>query len=140
VEGPIEDLLRDPALAAAESARVRVILTDEMLPLQAKARLQRRFPHIAELRHRPPLADRQPDRDRQRRARQASSPLDLLTAFYAEQQGRPASPEEERLLRRALEVASGRESAAETAAESAGGTGRRMSGPEPEQDRAMNAP
>ncbi|MFM1799349.1 MAG: hypothetical protein RLZZ117_1627 [Cyanobacteriota bacterium] len=132
VEGAIEDLLRDPALAAAESARVRVILTDETLPLQAKARLQRRFPHIAELRHRPPLADRQPDRDRQRRARQASSPLDLLTAFYAEQQGRPASPEEERLLRRALEVASGREAA--------GGTGGRMSGPEPEQDRAVNAP
>jgi hypothetical protein len=41
--------------------------------------------------------------------RQATSPLALLTAFYSEQQGRPASAVEERLLRRALEVASGRD-------------------------------
>jgi exonuclease SbcD len=109
VEGEIELLLRDPALAAAEGAWVRVVLTDETLPLQAKARLQRRFPHIAELRHRPPQANRQPDRDRQQRVRQATSPLALLTAFYSEQQGRPASAVEERLLRRALEVASGRD-------------------------------
>jgi exonuclease SbcD len=107
LEGEIERLLRDPALAAAEEARVRVVLTDEMLPLQAKARLQRRFPHIAELRHRPPRADHQPAGDRQQRVRQATSPLELLTAFYADQQGRPATAQEERLLRRALEAASG---------------------------------
>jgi exonuclease SbcD len=107
VEGEIERLLHDPALAGAEGARVRVILTDDTLPLQAKARLQRRFPHIAELRHRPPRGDSLSTSDRQQRLRQATSPLDLLAAFFADQQGRPATAREERLLRRALEAARG---------------------------------
>ncbi|MFI0404018.1 MAG: exonuclease SbcCD subunit D, partial [Cyanobium sp.] len=54
LEGTIEQLLHDPALESATGARVRAVLTDEDLPLQAKPRLQRRFPFIAELRHRPP--------------------------------------------------------------------------------------
>jgi exonuclease SbcD len=86
---------------------VRVILTDETLPLQAKARLQRRFPHIAELRHRPPRAERFSSDERHRRVRQAASPIDLLTAFFADQQGRPATVIEQELLRRALEAAGG---------------------------------
>ncbi|MEB3260411.1 MAG: exonuclease SbcCD subunit D [Cyanobacteriota bacterium] len=119
VEGEIEELLRDPALAAAEQARVRVVLTDEALPLQAKARLQRRFPHIAELRHQPPRAERHPAGDRQQRVRQASSPLALLTTFFAEQQGRPATALEEQLLSRALEAAGGEPDGADREAESA---------------------
>jgi exonuclease SbcD len=107
IEGGIEQLLRDPALEAARGAWVRVILTDETLPLQAKARLQRRFPHIAELRHRPPRAERFSRDDRHRRVRQAGSPIDLLTAFFADQQGRPATVIEQELLRRALEAAGG---------------------------------
>jgi exonuclease SbcD len=105
IEGPIEQLLRDPALEAVVGAWLRVILTDEALPLQAKARLQRRFPHIAELRHRPPRAERFSASERHQRVRQAASPLDLLTAFFNDQQGRPATTAEDRLLRRALEAA-----------------------------------
>jgi exonuclease SbcD len=105
VEGPIEQLLRDPTLEAATACRLRVILTDDTLPLQAKARLQRRFPHIAELRHRPPHAERASLGDRHQRVRQASSPLALLTAFFDDQQGRPATPAEHQLLRQALEAA-----------------------------------
>jgi exonuclease SbcD len=107
MEGGIEQLLRDPALEALKGARVRVILSDESLPLQAKARLQRRFPHIAEIRHRPPLAEHCSTSERHRRVRQAASPLDLLTAFFTDQQGRPATAIEEQLLRRALEAANG---------------------------------
>ena len=107
MEGDIEQLLRDPDLEALKGAWVRVILTDEALPLQAKARLQRRFPHIAEIRHRPPLAEHCSTSERHRRVRQAASPLDLLTAFFTDQQGRPATAIEEQLLRRALEAASG---------------------------------
>ncbi|MFN9546548.1 MAG: exonuclease SbcCD subunit D [Cyanobacteriota bacterium] len=107
IEGGIEQLLVDSALEGAVGARVRVILTDEALPLQAKARLQRRFPHIAELRHRPPQAERFSPSERHQRVRQATSPLDLLTAFFADQQGRPANAIELRLLRRALEAAGG---------------------------------
>jgi exonuclease SbcD len=105
IEGPIEHLLRDPALETARAARVRVILTDEALPLQAKARLQRRFPHIAELRHRPPESDRATLSERHQRVRQARSPLELLSAFFHDQQGRPATPAEQQLLRQALEAA-----------------------------------
>lgn len=109
IEGPIEQLLRDPALEAVVGAWLRVILTDEALPLQAKARLQRRFPHIAELRHQPPRAERFSASERHQRVRQAASPLDLLTAFFTDQQGRPATAAEDRLLRRALEAAGGEE-------------------------------
>jgi len=105
IEGPIERLLSDPALAAAERARVRVILTDETLPLQAKARLERRFPHVAELRHQPPGHEGAAPSARHQRVRQASSPLDLMGAFFADQQGRPASSAEAQLLRHALEAA-----------------------------------
>lgn len=112
IEGPIEQLLRDPALDAVVGAWLRVILTDEALPLQAKARLQRRFPHIAELRHRPPRAERFSASERHQRVRQAASPLDLLTAFFTDQQGRPATTAEDRLLRRALEAAGAGEAAA----------------------------
>ena len=112
IEGPIEQLLRDPALDALVGAWLRVILTDEALPLQAKARLQRRFPHIAELRHRPPRSERFSASERHQRVRQAASPLDLLTAFFTDQQGRPATAAEDRLLRRALEAAGVGEAAA----------------------------
>jgi exonuclease SbcD len=122
VEGGIEQLLRDPALEKAEGAWVRVILTDETLPLQAKARLQKRFPHIAELRHRPPQAERASISERHRRVRQASSPLELVGAFFADQQGRPATAEEHRLLRRALEAAGG------DSDEGGGSGGRRVGG------------
>jgi exonuclease SbcD len=105
IEGPIEQLLADPDLEAATGARVRVILTDEALPLQAKARLQRRFPHIAELRHRHPEVGRASLSARHQQVRQASSPLDLAAAFFEDQQGRPASPAEAKLLGNALAAA-----------------------------------
>jgi exonuclease SbcD len=105
IEGPIEKLLSDPALEGAEGARVRAILTDETLPQQARARLQQRFPHVAELRHRPPEAARAAISSRQEQVRKARSPLELTTAFYTDQQGRPARAEEARLLREALEAA-----------------------------------
>ncbi|MFM7642131.1 MAG: exonuclease SbcCD subunit D [Cyanobium sp.] len=105
IEGPIEGLLADPTLQSAEAAKVRVILTDEALPLQAKARLQRRFPHIAELRHQPPALNRSCLSARHEQVRQASSPLDLTAAFFRDQQGREANPAEAKLLRQALEAA-----------------------------------
>ncbi|MFN5194302.1 MAG: exonuclease SbcCD subunit D [Cyanobacteriota bacterium] len=105
LEGPLEDLCRDPRLDAAAGAWLRVVLTDETLPLQAMARLRQRFPHVAELRHRPPQAARSAAGDRQQQVRQATSPLDLSLAFYADQQGRPAEPAEAELLRQALEAA-----------------------------------
>ena len=105
IEGGIEQLLREPQFARAEEAWVRVILTDEMLPLQAMARLRGRFPHVAELRHRPTDVLRSTASERNQQVRQATSPLALATAFFADQQGREASEAEAELLQEALEAA-----------------------------------
>lgn len=105
LEGELEALLRDPRHDAAEQARVRVILTDEALPLQAMASLRRRFAHVAELRHRPPEVRRSSLSERNAQVRQAATPLQRAGAFFSDQQGRPASEEEAVLLRQALEAA-----------------------------------
>lgn len=103
LEGPLESLCGAPQYAAAADAWLRVILTDEVLPLQAMARLRQRFPYVAELRHRPPELQRSTASERHESVRQATSPLALALAFFADQQGRPAGPSEAELLRQALE-------------------------------------
>lgn len=105
LRGPIEQLCSDPAHAAASEARVRAILTDDTLPLQAMARLRARFPHIAELRHEPPELARAGEAERHRQVRQARSPLELATAFFSDQQGQPPGEPEAELLRAALAAA-----------------------------------
>lgn len=105
IEGPLARLLADPALADAAEARLRVILTDESLPLQAMARLRPRFPHIAELRHRPPERPGEEAVARAERIGPQRSPLESSLAFFADQQGRAAEEPERRLLREALEAA-----------------------------------
>jgi exonuclease SbcD len=105
LRGPIDALCSDPAHAAASEARVRAILTDDTLPLQAMARLRARFPHIAELRHEPPEVARAGDAERHRQVRQARSPLQLANAFFADQQGRAATAAEAGLLEAALQAA-----------------------------------
>ena len=106
LEGSLEALCTEPAFEAARQARVRAILTDETLPLQAMARLRERFPHAVELRHQPPQAVRSSASDRNRQIREARSPLELAASFFADQQGRPPSAPEQELLRQALDRAS----------------------------------
>ena len=105
LEGTLARLCSDPAFEAARQARVRAILTDEALPLQAMARLRERFPHAVELRHQPPAVERSSGDERSRRIREARSPLELAGLFLADQQGRPATVDELNLLRLALETA-----------------------------------
>jgi exonuclease SbcD len=104
VEGRLEELLRDPGLEGAREARLRVLLHDETLPLQAMPRLRTRFPHIAELRHQPPLALGGGE-GRAARIEASLTPLQRIQAFFADQQGRPPTPPETTLLRDALEAA-----------------------------------
>ena len=105
IEGTLATLCSDPTFERAREARVRAILTDEALPLQAMARLRERFPHTVELRHQPPAVERSSGDERSRRIREARSPLELAGLFLADQQGRPASSAELDLLRLALEAA-----------------------------------
>jgi exonuclease SbcD len=105
LEGTLASLCSDPAFEGAREARVRAILTDEALPLQAMARLRERFPHAVELRHQPPAVERSSGDERNRRIREARSPLELAGLFLADQQGKPASAAELDLLRLALDAA-----------------------------------
>jgi exonuclease SbcD len=105
IEGTLESLCRDPAYEGARDARLRAILTDETLPLQAMARLRQRFPHAVELRHQPPEVQRSSASQRSQTIRQARSPLELATSFFVDQQGRDATATEADLLRQALEQA-----------------------------------
>jgi len=105
IEGTLATLCSDPSFEGAREARVRAILTDEALPLQAMARLRERFPHAVELRHQPPAVERSSGDERSRRIREARSPLELAGLFLADQQGRPATAAELDLLRLALEAA-----------------------------------
>jgi exonuclease SbcD len=104
IEGGIEQLLTDPQFASAEEARVRVLLTDEVLPLQAMPRLRKRFPHVAQLRHCPPEMVRSTAIERNQQVRQATSPLALATSFFADQQGREVCEGEVQLLQDAFEA------------------------------------
>ena len=105
IEGTLAMLCSDPTFEGAREARVRAILTDEALPLQAMARLRERFPHAVELRHQPPAVERSSGDERSRRIREARSPLELAGLFLADQQGRPATAAELDLLRQALDYA-----------------------------------
>ncbi|MCX5956794.1 MAG: exonuclease SbcCD subunit D [Cyanobacteria bacterium] len=105
IEGTLATLCSDPSFEGAREARVRAILTDEALPLQAMARLRERFPNAVELRHQPPAVERSSGDERSRRIREARSPLELAGLFLADQQGRPATAAELDLLRLALEAA-----------------------------------
>jgi len=106
IEGTIDDLLSRAELADAEPARVRVLLTDTYLPMQAMARLRERFPYAAELRHRPegvePGSGGATERDT---TDPAASPLALTLQFWAEQHGAEADVAEAELLGTALDAA-----------------------------------
>lgn len=108
LEGPLEELLRDPLLEDARGAWVRALLSDEQLPRQAMTRLRQRFPHAVELRHQPPHRLQASGSERSQRILQAADPLQRTLAFFADQQGRPVDPDEERLLRQALAQAAAR--------------------------------
>lgn len=102
LSGPLEQLLSDPALAAAEGAWVRAVLTDRQLPLQAMRRLQERFPHAVELSHEPEGAEPGAgDAGPGARVRTAD-PLDLSAAFLTERRGIDLDDDELALLRDAV--------------------------------------
>lgn len=105
LEGTLEQLLVDPALDDARHAWVRAVLLDDQLPAQAMARLQQRFPHAVELRHRPSRGEALSSSARSQRIRAATGPLDRTLAFFADQQGRALLHEEEQLIRQALSAA-----------------------------------
>jgi exonuclease SbcD len=109
ITGELEGLLVDPGLTDAESARVRVVLTDVAMPVHAMARLSVRFPMAVELRHQPAggsersISGSIADRDRD------LAPIDLVKAFWSDQHPTELSPGELALMADALESVAGSE-------------------------------
>jgi DNA repair protein SbcD/Mre11 len=104
LRGRLEDLLRDPAHAAAERAWCQVTLTDPARPREAMARLHERFPHALVLSFEP---DAGAGRDGGYVDRvRGQSALDVCCGFLEHVRGGAGADEAERhLMSAALEGA-----------------------------------
>ncbi|MEU7829076.1 exonuclease SbcCD subunit D [Nonomuraea sp. NPDC049129] len=100
LRGPLEDLLTSSAYDDVEDHWLQVVLTDPIRPKSAMDRLRARFPHTLALSFEPsggaPVA--QP-------ARLSGRPeAEVALDFIREVRGEPAGPDEEDLLRQAIEA------------------------------------
>lgn len=93
IEGPLPELLVDPALHHAEAAYVRAVLTDEVRPLDAMRQLQTRFPFAVHLEWRPPQREARGTYSERVRGR---SDVEIAHGFLADV--RSAPNEAERVL------------------------------------------
>ncbi|WP_091726686.1 exonuclease SbcCD subunit D [Nocardioides scoriae] len=98
LEGELEQLLADPALARHETAWVQATLTDASRPDQAMERLRRRFPHALALRFAP--VGGAPSTRRHLVA--GRSAHDVTLDFVEHVRGRAATDAESALLAEAL--------------------------------------
>jgi exonuclease SbcD len=100
--GTLEELLGDPAHAAAEGSFVSARLTDPVRPVDPMRRLQERFPHCVHLEWSggPAAADGRSYQDRLR----GRGDLEIAEEFVAHVRGTAASDAERALLARALRV------------------------------------
>ncbi len=105
LRGTLEELLANVDYADAEQARVRVILTDQDLPLQAMPRLQQRFPHAVELRHDPEGRVAPGGSDVASAVRSGTTPLELALRFWTDQHGADPSDLQVAVLQDALTAA-----------------------------------
>ncbi|RZU33057.1 exonuclease SbcCD subunit D [Blastococcus saxobsidens] len=98
--GSLEELLADPAHAAAEEHFVSARLTDPARPADPMRRLQARFPHCVHLdwTGSAEVAESGSYQERMR----GRSALDVAGEFVSHVRGVPASPAERELLARAL--------------------------------------
>jgi exonuclease SbcD len=104
VIGPIDELLADPVHASAEACFVRAVLTDPGYVVDAKSRLQARFPQVVEVVPRPAaiastgdLSDAAVGEGRRR-----LDPLDAALRFWLDVTGEAPEDVERSLLESAL--------------------------------------
>jgi exonuclease SbcD len=100
LRGELEELLTLPAYAAYEDHWLQVVLTDAVRPKSAMDRLRARFPHTLALSFDPVGAAPAAQPVRLSGRPEAEVALD----FVREVRGEPAAPEEEDLLRQAIEA------------------------------------
>ena len=99
VEGTIDELLSDSRFDVHEESWVQATLTDTLRPTQAMERLRTRFPHALALRFAPAGSAEMPARP----ATTGKSAHEIALDFVGHVRGTPASDDESRLLRTALE-------------------------------------
>ena len=102
LSGRLDDLLTEPAHAAAEQAWCQLTLTDQHRPAAAMERIRSRFPHAVELRFAPEggAAD---EHDSYAERIAGRDDLDLCCGFLEHVRSRPAEQAEVELLRQGLE-------------------------------------
>lgn len=108
LRGTLDQLLGDPILAANESAWVEASLTDPVRPMDAMARLQRRFPHAVSIVFEPQGAGAAPESSYARRL-SGLSEEQVLAAFVRDVRGTEADGDEMSLLREALDAGRARQ-------------------------------
>jgi exonuclease SbcD len=105
LRGNLEDLLADPAHAAAESAYCQITLTDNERPMRAMDRLRTRFPDTLVLAFEPANPKNKPQQSYSERVAQAADELELCCGFLDHVRGRSASRIEQDVLRTSIERA-----------------------------------
>ena len=104
VVGPIDELLADPAHAAAEACFVRAVLTDPGYVVDAKSRLQARFPFVVEVVPRPAAIATTGDLSGPAggEGRRRLDPLDAALGFWLDVTGEAPEDVERSLLESVL--------------------------------------
>ncbi len=110
LQGELQVLLTDPALADREQHWIAAVLTDAVRQQDAMARLQARFPFAVQLEHRPPaVAGEHRTYTERMRGR---SDVDVVGDFLQHVRGARPDAEESALLGDVLATVAARESAA----------------------------
>ncbi|GAB4099694.1 exonuclease SbcCD subunit D [Sinomonas halotolerans] len=104
LRGRLEDLLADPAHAAAEGAYCHVTLVDAERPERAMERVRTRFPLAVALAFEPEGAPRERETSYSARLTAARSDLDVCSGFLEHVRGRGPSGAESAALVEALEA------------------------------------
>jgi exonuclease SbcD len=103
VTGTIEELLADPAHERAEACFVRAVLTDRGYVVDAKSRLQARFPHVVEIVPRPAsVAGTDAGQAVDSGARRRLDPLEAAIGFWLDVTGEEPEDVERSLLESVL--------------------------------------
>ncbi len=103
VRGTLDELLADPVLAANEPAWLEATLTDPVRPMDAMARLQKRFPHAVSIVFDPQGAQDAAEGSYAERLRGLSEE-GVLVQFVRDVRGTEVTDEELALLRAALDA------------------------------------
>ena len=103
LEGPLEELLADPAHEPLTTAWLKVTLTDPARPYEAMARLSQRFPYTLDLDFKPAAVPGQTTGATYRDRVRGRSDMEIACDFVLNTRGTPPSDAERALLVKAVD-------------------------------------